>query len=474
MNSDFYREKFYDEKMKRLYLACTLFFCTALGVMWLFGHSHKEQSLAISHPAEDLAWIRKLLIEYQELSWLTKNDVHVTPENEVHNPKNSYSFKLFGANFPEFDRTIMTLNCLNLFLDGKYEDYLQLVYLQPEADRLEWKSFLDIQRNIHSILQNMDQAKQKETRKVLEIALILGDVVKTKNVEKLASQKGILISDYDCSYRLILTSCPEIFPSYEKLSGYGKELLYKLSFQRCFGYIAHLESGAELFSLLKNGNLLTKDEEIFDLALFVYQCDVGGALGHVDAPSSIAYNEQSHLIANAVKEACLCLKHQDESAAFERYLSIRADWLGFDITSPLNRVLARIGAMLRLTKPDEGKMLKESFLKLPPDDLSLIVDAFNIPKGDIKTKISMYIPAVLVNLSNNMMLGSKKKERLSQTIHIGLPFIAKVLNSYKMSKSPVKTLNFDEVAKVAREEPTRLAKDHYSVDSFGHIILSSP
>jgi len=79
MNSDFYREKFYDEKMKRLYLACTLFFCTALGVMWLFGHSHKEQSLAISHPAEDLAWIRKLLIEYQELSWLTKNDVHVTP-----------------------------------------------------------------------------------------------------------------------------------------------------------------------------------------------------------------------------------------------------------------------------------------------------------------------------------------------------------------------------------------------------------
>ncbi len=464
--------------MKRIVLIGAVFFIGAIAAVRLYAMMHKEpERVVVQSPAEDLDWIQKLLVEYEELQWLTRDGVHVTPENSVNNPKNSYSYKLFGTNFPEFDRTIMSLNCLNLFLDGKYEDYLEFVYLQPAEDRLEWKSFLSIQRNIQSVLDHLSDRERKEARKVLEIALILSDVVKTKVVEDLAKQKGIPLGDFDLTYRTILASAPEIFPSYQKLSSYGQEMLYKLSFQRCFGYIAHLEGGAELFSVLKKADLIFRDPDSFELSLFVYQCDVGGALGHVDVHSSIAYNERSHEIIQAVRSSCLLLKTQDENVAFESYLSKRADWLGLDITSPLNRVLARIGAMLRLTKLEEGKMLKESFLKLSPEDLSLIVDAFNIPKGDTRNKVSMYIPAVLVNLFNNESLGDRKRERLAQSIHVGLPLIAKILHGHReevFKGTPLhpKVLNFDQVAKIAREEPKRLAQETFTIDPSGHVVVA--
>lgn len=465
---------YFRHRLRKNYLVAGLVLAT-LPAIWLFAIDRKETELtkfSEVREGEDLAPIRKLLFEYEELHWLTRNEVHVTPENGVHNPKNSYSFRLFGTNFPEFDRTMMSLNCLNLFLDGKYEDYLEFVYLQPKADRLEWKSFLDIQRNIHAVFDNLSDKDSKETRKVLEMALILSDVVKTKIAEDLAKERGIVLGDFDQTYRTILQDAPDIFPSYQKLSPRGKDLLYKLSFQRCFGYIAHLEGGPDLFTLLKKTELFSQDSDLFELELFVYQCDVGGALGHVDSHSSIAYNEQSHQIIQAVREACLLLKTHDENTVYERYLSKRADWLGFDIASPLNRVLARIGAMLRLTKLEEGKMLKDSFLKLAPEDLSLIVDVFNTSKKDSNFKIPMYIPAVLVNLLNNEQLGTKRQERLLQSIHLGLPFIAKVLRSYKEEISP-KILNFDQIARLAKDDPNRLLNDEFTIDLNGHVLMKN-
>ena len=455
------------------YLVIGLFVASLSAALWLFSVDRKEgEFLKFSQirDGEDLISVRKLLFEYEELNWLTRNEVDVTPENGINNPKSSYSFKLFGSNFPEFDRTVMSISCLNLFLDGKYEDYLEFVYLQSKGDRLEWKSFLDIQRNIRGVLDSLSLKDITELRQVLETSLILNNIIKTKIAKDLAKERGIVLEDFDEAYRMILLNAPDIFPSYQKLSLHGRDLFCKLSFQSCFGHIAHLEGGPELFTLLKKLDLFSQDSELFELELFLYQCNVGGALGHVDSHSSIAYNEQSHQIIEAIRDSCLLLKTHDENSVFERYLTKRGDWLGFDIASPLNRVLARIGSMLRLTKLEEGKMLKDSFLRLAPEDLSLIVDVFNVSKQSSKIKIPMHMPAVLVNLVNNEALGSEKQDRLLQSIHVGLPFIAKVLRSYKNELNQ-KILNFDEIAKLAREEPERLLKDDFTIDPNGHVLI---
>lgn len=455
---------------------------SVLGMVWIFahdwkqGHDYEIQMPAVKPVEDDLSWIKELLFEYEELHWLTREEVSVTPENSVLNPKQSYSFRLFGKNFPEFDRTVMSLNCLHFFLDGKYEDYLELVYMQPQDERLKWNSFLDIQRTVHAVLENLSPRDRKELRKVMEVALIIGDVAKTRIAQDLGKKHGVQVAEFDKFCMTVIKHCSHVFPSFEALSKHGKDLLLRILPLRSFGYIAHLEGGAELFSQLKTSNILFDDPDFFELAIFLHQCDVGGALGHVDSHSAIAYSESTHQIIQAVREACYMLKTEDEQVAYDHYLSTRAEWLGFDIASPLNRVLTRIGAMLRLTKFEEGKMLKDSFLKLAPDDLTLIVEAFNLHKSDHSMKTPMYIPAVLANLLNNQELGAKKQERLAKSIHVGLPFIAKVI---RMQKEQVKrkgmldpvTLNFAAIAKVARDHPLDLLASEFQIESGGQVLL---
>ena len=40
--------------------------------------------------------------------------------------------------------------------------------------------------------------------------------------------------------------------------------------------------------------------------------------------------------------------------AYNAYLTTRPSWLGLDLINGIDRVLARVGAMLRLFTPEEG------------------------------------------------------------------------------------------------------------------------
>jgi hypothetical protein len=100
----------------------------------------------------------------------------------------------------------------------------------------------------------------------------------------------------------------------------------------------------------------------------------------------------------------------------------------------------------------------------------------DIQQNDLFSRTPTYVPATLVNLSNNLQLGETKEERLSQAITMGLPFIVRVLEKHKelVSKEEFDVnvpLNFIEAAGIAKSFPNSLNND-FSIDNEGivHII----
>jgi hypothetical protein len=177
----------------------------------------------------------------------------------------------------------------------------------------------------------------------------------------------------------------------------------------------------------------------------------------------------------AVAQACRVLAepNKTEMDAYNTYLAIRADWLGLNAQDRTYRVVIRVGAMLRLFTPEEGILLKEAILKLDKKMQTRLIEQFDIREGEELESTPTYVPAVLVNLSNNPKLGSSKEERITQTILIGLPFVARVLENHKQAlaenkANPAIPLNFNKAAGVAKSDPNKLLNT-FEIDAEGNV-----
>lgn len=98
-------------------------------------------------------------------------------------------------------------------------------------------------------------------------------------------------------------------------------------------------------------------------------------------------------------------------------------------------------------------------------------------KGEELARTPTYMPAVLVNLANNQSLGSSKEERISQAVVLGLPFIARVLETHKQHVAlsladPNIPLNFNRAAGIAKTNPSAL-NGMYSIDPEGNVGVFS-
>ncbi|MCF7853021.1 MAG: hypothetical protein K9M07_07270 [Simkaniaceae bacterium] len=419
----------------------------------------------------DYCGIQCLLNRYPEISWLTQEASIATPHQGLH-----YSTRFFQKEVLEFDCLMMAIHCLNIFLNGKYEDYLQFVSLQAKGNQLQWQSFVSLQNHILGVITRYQKINDEDLRHVFEYALILNEVGKSDVLFQKLRELGENVSNREEVVQVALKRGEEVLPSYSQLTMNQRQLLSEIFQWSDFDQIIRLEGGPDMFTQLKESNMINQDPLVFEMGFFIYTCRIAAILGHINAKSSLIYNEDLHQCLMAVKSACYLLKEQNEMAAYNHYLSVRANWLGLDAGSPLHRVLTRIGAMLMLYKPEEGKILKESLLKLRAEDLALVVEEFNMTRKDLRYRIPTCLSSVLINLSNNTILGDIQKERLEQTISIGLPFLAKVLRFQKDSihKNQLDRqipLNFDNIAKVAQDEPNRLKEQEFHIDDLGNVTL---
>lgn len=428
------------------------------------------------------AWVEKYVQQYPEIRWLADSNVRKTQEGQD-TLQGTYSEQLYGAKFVEFDRTMMTLHCLRLILDGSDKAYQTFVADQPKEVRLSRGSFEALHRQGQRLLQSKWLGlSELEIAQVMETALVLGDIGKSQIARRVFKEYDIHAPDHDDFYGEamgIIEKHPELCPSFARLSSSAKLLLVKIANLAHYGHVTHLEGGAGMFSKLRESSIASTDPLALDFDLFIHTCDVAGALGHVNNQSSIMYTELTHRAMQEMGEAVRVLSDPSKTEwdAYNAYLQVRASWLGLNPKDSSERVLARIGAMLRLFTKEEGIVLRRAISELDEparDRIALQLDAAQKAQGG---RTPTYMPAVLVNLSNSSLLGASKEERLSKAITLGLPFIARVLEKHKemVAKDEIDInipLNFNETAGVAKTAPLLLTKD-FTIDKEGGVHVVS-
>lgn len=469
----------YKTKKLGLYLLAGTLLATSLG---LYANKNPTSSQNLQpvtcSKMQGIAWVQQCVERYPEILWLADVKVRKTEEARA-TVEGSYSEQLFGQKFIEFDRTVMTLRCLQWILDGSDSAYQEFAAAQSKDVRLSRESFEKLHvQGMALVASNHDGMSNLEMIQAMEAALILGDVGKSEKARAIFKPYGANAPDHDDFHGELMGILKEhsnLSPTFDRLTPSAKKLLRLSANLAHYGHIAHIEGGFGMFSKLKQSGFSPALPRAFAFDFFVHTCDVAGALGHVNNQSALMYTELTHKALQAVYSACHVLadSQKAEEDAYNAYLAIRAGWLGLNPQDRTERALTRVGTMLRLFTPEDGLVLKKAILQLAPELRAKIIEQLDSQKAEELARTPTYMPAVLLNLSNNTQLGSLRDERIAAAVVFGLPFLAKVLEAHKQTllerrANPEVPLNFNQVAGIAKQSPKALLKG-FTIDGEGNV-----
>jgi len=414
------------------------------------------------HQSIDKKKVQSWLNKFEELKWFSTAQSSKAPYLEMP------SQIAFDQPIASFDRVWLTDKTLEVILDGKYEDYLEFISLQTKENRLSWIQFQDLQAQGRMLIAGHPKLNSTQMRKILEFAIVLGEIGHTETARKKAWVYEIVHNDHREFVEKSLDSHPEIFPSFASFSTLEKQLLIKLMSIAHFDNVTSLNGAEAVFEQVKQNNIVVKNPEVFDLALFLYVCQLAGSRGDKCYYSSPILT--THAIKNSLclRKSFFILKDKSPEDAYHYYLKMRANWLGFDPGSPLNRVLTKIAAVISLYTEAEGKVLKEAFLKLKPEELTLIVGKFDGFNNSVRSKELLQIAELLLAIKQNSSLGSTEKDKLSSSIQIAFSFIARVLNQKKSATE----LDFSKITQIAVNNPNFLTDGVIEIDGDGMISIN--
>jgi len=164
-----------------------LLFSGALFIAFsLYSNENKASSKPIVFsPVIGREWVEKCVEQYPEILWLADATVRKTEEGEA-TLQGTYSEQLFGQKYIEFDRTIMTIQCLKLILDGSEKAYLAFTAAQPNDGKLSHASFQALHVQGERLLKSKwEGLSDLQMAQAMETALVLGDIGKSEKAREL-------------------------------------------------------------------------------------------------------------------------------------------------------------------------------------------------------------------------------------------------------------------------------------------------
>lgn len=413
----------------------------------------------------DYAFIDQYLKKYEELRWFGSSRGEVVTGE-------SPSVAIFGQKIPAFDKTVRGLKNLSLFLHGKYDDYLEFVIEQEKDKRLEWNEFQQIQNNFSEAIEKIKGLSFSEVVNVLELAIVLQDIQSTEKALNKAAIYEISMEDKELFIDEVIVKHLEIFPSSLHFSLPMKELLSKLikltSIQQ---ESMHLYAAFSTFDAAKRHAELFSDAASLELSFFLNLCEVAAEKNDSIHQISPQFTKYTYRVLQIIKKSLGFLSTNNQRDAYQFYLDRRADLLDLDARSPLNRILTIVGSMMHLYTKEEGKVLKETFLKLPPEDLSLIITEFDEGKT---SHISPSLQDFLSCLAKSTIAGKSSKEKLSDSLLIGFPFFIKASRIMRANeKNKQLPLNFSSLLQTALFHPELIKEGEVVVDERGNVLLKN-
>ncbi len=398
-----------------LTLCCIGFSCLPIPI---FGATPRNTSSSTSLSKAKIgsdAWIEQKVRQYPELLWLTEpsslSSSLAMPEGAVFSPY------LFGKKLPAFDMAMRSMIYLHLLLQGARQAYSQFVQLQPNTETLSFKQFQTAHKQLLFFVnspKNFDN-----TVKVLETAIVLkylGCSAKAASLFKPYFSDAQVGSFYTKALH-VLQTFPELCPSFARLSPEQKELF--LSLRRLTNYDDLFQltdsPSAKFLSLGRIKKPLTV------LDLYLYSLDVYGA----NNCSQAFYEDFSPLLV-------MLQQHATVEEAFSRYLTFRANKLGFEGLSRTDMALVRLATLMELS-PVEASMLSASFKNIPGEDADILLSSFFSPQGEHLPLTVKGLPQLLsglqqANLGNTVSTPEEKAKHVYVT---ALTLLIKGLRAHK-------------------------------------------
>lgn len=420
--------------------------------------------------AGTLTFAKRIIATYPEAEWLMGEGVKGTLQGEKGTPLTSWSLQIRGKHYIEFERTVSSMLILYAFNQGDEKAYEWFTRYQKESDRLSKNSFNQAATLVQKVVKEY-------SLKLLETNLLLGDLGKTPEAHKLAKEYGITEGDHDIFLAQCLERCPNIFPTYKTLTKAEQKTIRSNAGLLHFGHLMHMEGTATaMLSTLKKSEML-KQADGFDFELVCHLCDISAVLAHVNNQGSLVMIEPLYQSILDAMEVVSALSTKTEGQALLEYTERRCKrLLWWDITFPTRDILARIAAMMRLTTPNDGQLLRDAWQKMPnPQNLIDILHPF---RTDQKIPTPTYVPAVLTNLRDSLSkIEPDPQKVMDVVIEIALPWIVNVIQTYEKEMGslypPNLTLNFNAIGGAVRDNPHVLDKNPgFSIDKeTGEVTL---
>ncbi len=404
---------------------------------------------------------------YPEIAFLANNKTAATSEGTAsNNDVNSWTYFLVKEGLlenttqkhVELERTLHSLVCFNLIVDGSKSAYNYWKQQQKLAI-LTVDSF----NKLHNLVTH--SVNTDEIFKVIEASLVYSDLGKSQEIKNLGIKEGLMIDDHDdfmeALYNSDATIRKKIIPGFESFPHNIKQHIIKLnaSVPIHWGYVLQLEGGQDMFAKLLNGNTITA--EFLKQNFLINICDIAGALAHVMPLGSLTFNEHVWSAFQMVLETIeQFLTHRNPSKAYLDLMHKKANYLGYPLDNEDEKfaILTRIGFFLRLYTQEDGALLKKySDIIYLPKEYSLVKKCFGINSGINTWKHHpTYMPAVLLNLFNSTSEISDKYKRALN----GFVVLAKIIDEYQKleynnSESP---LCFNKLADQAKFNPELFAE----------------
>jgi hypothetical protein len=349
-----------------------------------------------------------------------------TPESNVR-----LAEKSDAALHIEVKRALSRWHCYALLLDGRYASYEKFIACQPAAEKLSFETF----KKLATILE----IQSNDAKAALEISCFIAMSDKAKILATNAKIKFSMDSEKFLSDTI--AQCPQIFPAISLLNPRAKKLMASIFLPDTHGrHMLYTEGGKNMFTVISTkiaeGSFSKEDYGVW---FGRWIANIAGFRGHEQPKGSAYLTEDTGAAVLLLNDELSCLWNNPQYDVLNHYLVKRGAQLGVK-----EKYLAHVGAMMRLYKTEDGKILQQWFDNLPETIQRKRVDAYEkFSCGYFATPT--YEPAVMDNL---LALGCGMQEALEISAQISEQAMAAYFHQIEKHKLNGKTtpLSYRDIA----------------------------
>lgn len=351
---------------------------------------------------------------HSELEHLQKASVTVEsttkpPAGNLGNNKNQTpSHVLYDEDYPEVNRTLVSLLAIKWVLHGDYASFTDT----QKANKLSKKSFDDLRKFYNRLV------KTDEDLHALLVAMAIDDIGKDPNLSQELEKHlgGVPVKAKDHSDLVYQAAKSEeaakakLIPSLEMVPPSSRaDILGCLHIGSQLNISQAVQGECPPASLRILSTELGKGNAINLRAMLTF-LDVAGAAGHVDSRSCIVMTEpvfQAYMSALKAFEEFSNGSIVSPRACYDHIIETRAEGLrklGFEFPVSANeaRALSRLLCMGRVTTIEQANQFKQALDKLAPEAKKNLINGLNVDGIDDGVAIlPYYAPGLLADATKD-------------------------------------------------------------------------